>query len=65
MMRRLRTFDLLMESGADDRAVYAGMTMIQFAYLTKSNDRVGELVWDAFKNKHGCTDEDMEEATSD
>ncbi|CAB9516020.1 expressed unknown protein [Seminavis robusta] len=50
--KRYRTFSLLMESGANDKAVYGGMTMVQFAKEVKENDRVGKMVWEDFQQKY-------------
>ena len=56
MMRRYRTFSMLMDSGASDRANYQGKTLVEWAHLFKDNDKVGEMVWDHLKTKHGIPD---------
>ena len=56
MMRRYRTFSMLMDSGASDMANYQGKTLVQWAHLFKDNDKVGEMVWDHLKTKHGISD---------
>jgi hypothetical protein len=53
MMRRYRTFPMLMESGANDKANYQGKTMVKWANLFRDNDQVSEMIWDYFKTKHG------------
>jgi hypothetical protein len=56
MMRRIRTFSLLMDSGANDAANYQGKSLVEWAYLFKDNDRVGEMIWEDFKTKHNISD---------
>ena len=57
MMRRYRTFSMLMDSGASDMANYQGKTIIQWAHLFKDTDPVGEMIWDYFKTKHSLNKE--------
>ena len=47
---------MLMDSGASDTANYQGKTLVQWAHLFKDNDKVGEMVWDHLKTKHGISD---------
>mmetsp|Transcript_5702 Transcript_5702/g.16357 ORF Transcript_5702/g.16357 Transcript_5702/m.16357 type:complete len:241 (+) Transcript_5702:90-812(+) len=55
MMKRLRTFSLLMDAGACDKAVYGGKTMIQFAKIFKDNDQVSQMIWEDFSRKYGLS----------
>ncbi len=47
---------MLMDSGANDMANYQGKSLVQWAHLFKDNDKVGEMVWDHLKTKHGISD---------
>jgi hypothetical protein len=56
MMRRIRTFSMLVGCGANDKANYGGKTMVEWAHLSKDNDQVSQMIWDDFKNKHRISD---------
>jgi hypothetical protein len=55
-MKRYRTFGLLVDAGACEKAVFGGKTMVEFAKMFKDDDQVSQMVWGDFSRKHGLSE---------